>query len=90
MGRALRDVTDESWTQPNSTSIDAQAAAASEDVTHHIFIGMNDVLGIRGFRRTKGDEAAAELLFLEAVLVANLVVEFGKALKRGLEIDDFH
>jgi hypothetical protein len=38
----------------------------------------------------KGDEPGGESLFLEAVLVTNFVVEFGKPLESSLEMDDFH
>ena len=38
----------------------------------------------------KGDEPGGKGLFLEAALVTNFVVEFGKSLESGSEVDNFH
>ena len=90
MWGSFRDVADDSGAQLNAAAIDAQPAATFEDVADHVFIGVNDLLGVRVFVRTEGDQTAGKSLFLKAVLVANLIVEFGKPLERGLEVDDFH
>src|SRR4030095_16429651 len=81
---------DRSWAQRNAAAVDTQPAATFEDLTDDVLIVVIDLLRVRVFFRTEGDETAGKSLFLEAVLVTNLVVQFGKALEGGSKVDDFH
>ena len=40
--------------------------------------------------RAEGDQAAGELFFLEAIGVADFVIDFLQALQCGIDFDDFH
>jgi hypothetical protein len=90
MWRALRDMADHPWMQPNAPAIDPQPAPTFEDLTDDVAIAVADLLGVGTFFRTEGDETGVESFGFEAFLVANLVVEFGQPLHSCLEIDDFH
>ena len=46
---------------------DAQPAATFEHVADNVFVGVDDLLWVQVFGRTKGDQTAGELFFLEAV-----------------------
>ena len=81
---------DRSRAQRNAAAVDVQPAATFEDLTDDVLIVVIDLLRVRVFFRTEGDETAGKSPFLEAVLVTNLVVEFGKALESGSKVDDFH
>jgi hypothetical protein len=45
-------------------------------------------IGISGW--SKCDQAAGEMVGLEAVGVTDFIVDFLQALQRGVELDDFH
>ena len=55
-----------------------------------VFVGVVDLFRIGFFRRSEGDQAAGELLFSEAIGVADLVIEFFKTPKGLTDLDEFH
>jgi hypothetical protein len=83
-------VADHSGAQLNAALVDAQPAAAFENVADYVFVVVINLLGISVSMETKGDETAAELLLLKAALMTDLGIESGEMLERGLEVNDFH
>src|SRR5262245_52303793 len=86
----LWDVTDRSGAKRNTATINAKPAATFEYLTDDVLIVVVDLLRVRVFLWTKGDEPGGKSLFLEAVLVTNFFVQFGKPLESGSKVDDFH
>jgi hypothetical protein len=59
-------------------------------VADDVFVSVVDLFWIGFFRRSEGDQAAGELLFSEAIGVADLVIEFFKTSQRLTDPDEFH
>ena len=90
MGRSSRDVADHSGAQLNAALVDAQPAAAFENVTDDVLVVMINLLAVGVSIEAKGDETAGELLPLNAALMTDLGIEVGELFERVPEIDDFH
>ena len=55
-----------------------------------VFIVVVDLLPVRALVWAESDQAAGELLFFEAVGVADFAIDFFEALQCRVYLDDFH
>ena len=76
MRRPFRNVADSSRSQRDAFAVDAQPAAAFDDMANDVFVVVVDLFSVRALVWAESDQAAGELLFFEAVGVADFVIDF--------------
>ncbi len=72
---SFRDVADHPGPQLNPPTVETQASPAFNYITNDVFVIMFDLLGVRGFSNTEGNEPAGERLRFKTTLVADLRID---------------
>ena len=90
MWRAFGDVANHSGMERRALVVDAQPAAAVENLADDVLVGMSDLLRIAVFRRPERDHTGLEVRTGKAIRVANLVIERLEILQRRVEGGRFH
>jgi hypothetical protein len=90
MRSAFRNVADNSRTERHALPGETQPASTLNDVADDVFISVFDLFWIGIFIPAKCDQASGELLFTEAIGVADLVVQFLETLECLANCYNFH
>ena len=90
MRRPFRNVADSSRSQRDAFAVDAQPSAALDDVANDVFVVVVDLFSDGALVWAESDQSAREMLFFEAVGVANFFIDFLETLQRRVYLDDLH